>query len=395
MSVKRYYSFFQQLIGERLPGRKRSSTRQSAKLAFGWLKQAQDVTGDGGVSAYYSVIGGWAPSFVETTGYIIGTFLRYGAQFKDKTALSRARKMGEFLLKMQLPSGAFRAYPPSSNKQSEPVIFNTGQDLLGICDLYHLTHAKKYLVSLNSCAEFLINTQNKDGSWTEEAYDQKTHAYHSRVGLALVKAFILTKNKNYLRAAQKNLDWTCGLQKKNGWFRQAELPGFAGVDPITHTISYVIEGLLFSGLLLKDKKYLRAALLSLEKIKKISPTKPPFATYDSLWNPTANYICLTGVAQLGYLFGVAFQLTGDASFLNSAQSYNHFLKKTQPVSSGDRGLRGGIAGSYPLAGDLLRLTGYSRLAYLNWATKFFLDSLLQEHQNLSISNIKMGAYVYS
>ncbi|MCP5002594.1 MAG: hypothetical protein GY941_01390, partial [Planctomycetes bacterium] len=44
-----------------------------------WLGRAQDhsASADGGVARHYSLVTGWAPSYPETTGYIIPTMLDY------------------------------------------------------------------------------------------------------------------------------------------------------------------------------------------------------------------------------------------------------------------------------------------------------------------------------
>ena len=43
------------------------------KAAMDWLSLAQKQNNDGGVSALFSLFEGWAPSYVETTGYIMPT----------------------------------------------------------------------------------------------------------------------------------------------------------------------------------------------------------------------------------------------------------------------------------------------------------------------------------
>jgi hypothetical protein len=51
---------------------------------------------------------------------------------------------------------------------------------------------------------------------------------------------------------------------------------------------------------------------------------------------------------------------------------NGFLRKVQWLGTGNPGLDGGISGSYPLHGQ------YGRFEVLNWAVKFFVDSLMLE-----------------
>ena len=51
--------------------------------AVDWLMNAQKANNDGGVSAMYSLIDGWHPSYVETTGYVISTIFNY-AEYSKK-----------------------------------------------------------------------------------------------------------------------------------------------------------------------------------------------------------------------------------------------------------------------------------------------------------------------
>ncbi len=369
-----------------------------AFLALKWLIKAQQVTGDNGVSAYYSIVNGWAPSFIETTGYILGTFLHYDSIFPELDLQKKAQKMGDFLISMQLKNGGFRAYPPSSGRLSQPIIFNTGQDALGVADLFFLTRRSTYEKSMIKASDYLLKEQNGDGSWTEKHYDQQTHAYHSRVAWALAKAYHLSGRKKYSVAAQKNLDWTLSLQQRNGWFDRAILPGFNATEPITHTISYTIEGLFWSGLLLKKDVYIDSALRSLTALSNLYKDGMLWATYDQAWQPTSRYVCLTGAAQIAASWLAAYALTGEKKYLRSGEQLLNWVKKKQTHSVLDPNLNGAIAGSYPLSGDLLAQKGYCRLAYPNWATKFFLDALYMNKIATSYDKNKKiikGVYVIS
>src|SRR6187200_1373607 len=55
-------------------------SRRTIEEGLGWLARAQDCSAsqDGGVARNYSLVSGWAPSYPETTGYIIPTLLAYG-----------------------------------------------------------------------------------------------------------------------------------------------------------------------------------------------------------------------------------------------------------------------------------------------------------------------------
>ena len=101
--------------------------------ALDWLCSAQDrsKTRDGGVARDYSLTKGWASSYPETTGYIIPTFLALTREDDSRDLRARARRMLDWLLRIQLPSGAFQGGKIDS-RPVVPVTFNTGQILLGL-----------------------------------------------------------------------------------------------------------------------------------------------------------------------------------------------------------------------------------------------------------------------
>ena len=56
---------------------------------------------------------------------------------------------------------------------------------------------------------------------------------------------------------------------------------------------------------------------------------------------------------------------------NGAPAVLRFLKRTQNRHGREPGVRGGIKGSWPVGGD------YGAYEVLNWATKFFADTLMR------------------
>jgi hypothetical protein len=65
-----------------------------------------------------------------------------------------------------------------------------------------------------------------------------------------------------------------------------------------------------------------------------------------------------------------YQLTGDERLYKTALKNIEQVKSTQSLTSRNGGIRGAIAGSYPVWG------GYIHYGYPNWATKFFADALM-------------------
>src|SRR5262245_25736216 len=112
--------------------RSRPRTVQLARhldAVYCWLCKAQDATPDGGVSGCYNLIRGWAGSYAETTGYIIPTFLHYGAVKNLLEPRERAIRMADWECEVQLPTGAVRS--GMLGTKCGHAVFNTGQVLVG------------------------------------------------------------------------------------------------------------------------------------------------------------------------------------------------------------------------------------------------------------------------
>ena len=361
-------------------GQKNRQTNNSVHIsqAIEWLKRAQDISTDGGVAAWYSLITGWAPSYIETTGYIIDTFLDTAKYLDDQQLVKRAIKMADFLLAMQLKSGGLRTHVLSHRRISPPTVFNTGQDLLGLTSIYQVTKRRKYLAAARRAADFLCGIQEKNGAWLKYTYGSMVHTYHTRVAWGLLKVHRLTKEPQYKLAAMKNLDWAVNNQQTNGWFSQNQLPPPNPKVPYTHTISYAIEGLLWSGLLLRNKKYIQAAVKGAQPLVNITlKNQMLMASYDSNWQTRDHYSCLTGTAQLALIFLKIYQVNHIKRYKSAGLKLINWLKTIQSFTSTNPNINGAVKGSWPIYGDLLKNSGYCRLAYPNWAVKFFVDALLE------------------
>src|SRR5699024_4017080 len=88
---------------DRVTHRLRSSRRLAISLqqhldgAADWLAQAQDVSADDGVPAYYNAkTKRWAASYPETTGYIIPTLYRYAKLSGRAEFAERATRMAHW-----------------------------------------------------------------------------------------------------------------------------------------------------------------------------------------------------------------------------------------------------------------------------------------------------------
>jgi rhamnogalacturonyl hydrolase YesR len=337
------------------------------QYAMDWLKYAQDITEDGGVSAGYSFARGWWPSYPETTGYIIPTFLDYYRLTDEEEYLSRAVKMADWLLSIQLQEGAFQGGPISESPK--PMIFDTGQVLQGLTRMYKETQQRKYLEAALKAANWLMEVQDDDGAWRRFTYKGIPHVYHTRVAWPLLELHELTADETCLKAVTRNIEWALGNQKAKGWFENNAFE--ARNDPFLHTIAYTIEGLLECAALTRNKTWFEAAIKPAEVLLIKFETEGPLSgIYNDKWKGTAEYRCLTGEAQMSVCWLRLFQLTGEGKYSDAALKLNDALKNLQNSKSKNRGIRGGIKGSHPIWG------GYSPFVYPNWAANFFARALM-------------------
>ena len=347
--------------------------------AMNWLCRAQDATPDGGVSGFYDLIKGWAPSYPETTGYIISSFIEYSDATGDSSYLERAYRMGDWEIDIQLKSGAVRAELPTN---TYPMVFDTGQVIFGWLSIYERLKEEKCLIAAVRAADWLVDIQYKDGKWTQFTYNNCPHSYHTRVAWALLKLHEVTKDEKYYRSAVDNLSYCISEQKENGFFLKA---GFSPYNnPYTHTIAYTIRGALESSQLLKkidpqkSELLMKKAILATEGLLEDYESSGELkASYNEYWDSNDWYSCLTGNAQFAIICLRLNQITNDTRYLNSASKILQQLKRCQCLTSKIDGCNGGVAGSSPIWGN------YQTLRFPNWAVKFFLDALLLRQRIVS------------
>ncbi len=342
--------------------------------AVAWLKCAQDVTDDGGVSGMYSFSKGWRNSYPETTGYIIPTFLKLYRFTEDGEYMQRASRMADWLVSIQLESGAFQG--GHIGETIQPIVFNTGQILLGLVSIYKQTGDNRYKSSAIRAGNWLSDIQDNDGAWRRFTYNDIPHVYHTRVAWALLELNNIASG-GYLEPAVRNINWALSNQLPNGWFRNNAFK--QSNDPYLHNVAYAIRGILESAVLLDNKDWLKAAVKPSEVLLRrfeINGFLP--GEFDEKWKSTQdNYSCLTGNAQMAVIWLRLFQVANDGRFLNAALKMNDYLKRLQSLSSRNGGVNGGIKGSHPIWGR------YQRFEYPNWAAKFFVDSLILQEEIMS------------
>jgi hypothetical protein len=338
-----------------------------------WLCRAQDNSKscDNGVARHYSLINGWGPSYPETTGYIIPTILDYAESYNKKKLIKRATKMLDWLVDIQLSDGGFQGGTVIC-KPVVPVTFNTGQILIGLAR-GAAQFGKPYQYSMRKAADWLTNTQDSDGCWRENPTPFATveeKAYETHVSWGLFEAARASGEKKYADAAIKNIKWALTKQHPNGWFDNCCLVD--SNQPLTHTLGYVLRGILEAHHYTNDSALLKSAELTAQGLLSAIDSNGFIpGRLDKNWNGTVSYACLTGTVQIAHCWLLLYLATGDTRYRDSAYAANKYVRKTVQVN-GNPNKRGGIKGSFPVSGH------YAPYEYLNWAAKFFIDSNLLE-----------------
>jgi Squalene-hopene cyclase C-terminal domain len=340
----------------------------------GWLEQAQDssATADGGVARHYSPISGWAPSYPETTGYIVPTLLACAAESGRKHLIERARRMLDWLVGIQFPEGAFQGGVIGATRRS-PVVFNTGQILLGLAAGER--QFAGYGDPLRRAADWLADVQDQDGCWRRfgspfAATGEKT--YDTHVAWGLIEAERVVPGAGYGEAALANIRWALTRQGDNGWFANCCLTDPR--RPLTHTLGYALRGVIEGYRLAGDPALLAAARRTADGL--ISALRPDGwvpGRLDARWRAAADWVCVTGSSQIAHCWWQLYEITGDERYRGASRRVNAWVRRTIALD-GPVGQRGGVKGSFPFDGD------YGRFEYLNWAVKFTLDANLLERQ---------------
>ncbi len=347
----------------------------TVSAALDWLGAAQDnsTSRDAGVARHYSLISGWSASYPETSGYIVPTLFRGLPGHANSSHRERARGVLDWLVRIQLPGGGFQG-GVIGEKPVVPVTFNTGQILIGLASgVAELGDA--YRPSMEAAANWLVATQDRDGAWRKNPTpfaEAGEKAYETHVAWGLIEAARVEPSKNYGDAALRNIRWALTKQRANGWFADCCLNDPS--RPLTHTIGYVLRGVIEGYHFSEDRNLLDAAVLTARgAMSALAPNGLLPGRLNPDWSRAAGWVCLTGSVQLAHCWLLLYRITGDGAFRDAALRANAYVRARVSID-GPPELRGGVKGSFPVSGE------YGRFEYLNWACKFFIDANLLEQE---------------
>ncbi len=336
-----------------------------------WLCRAQDKRNgcedDGSVSAGWSFEDGWLRGYPETSGYIVETFIGAAQALSRPELIDRAGRILDWELSIQLEDGAFPGH--FGEEGSKPVIFNTGQIMHGMIAGYLELGRKECLEAAVRAGYWMRSRQDADGCWRRSVHNNIPHTYNTRAAWALLRTGLVADDKALTQSAVKNLEWAVSQQTESGWFKQNAF--LTNKPPFTHNIAYAIRGLLESGILLEDERFIGAASRAARPLGQQQRGDGWLAgAFSDHWKSKSYYCCLTGLAQSGIIWKRLSQLDNDSCWTRFAEKGIEYLKRTHITEEQRHPGCGGIAGSSPIWGR------YSMFEYPNWASKFFADLLL-------------------
>jgi hypothetical protein len=360
----------------RLRVRRTTDTPDSDESALrgvaGWLACAQDATDDGGIAGRYRLVGGWSSSYPETTGYLIPTFLTLEEVLGDPTWRARAQRCVDFLLSIQLPSGAFPGMEIADNR-SEPSSFNSAQIVHGLLEWHRTTQDRRVVDPIVRAARWVCAVQDEDGAWRRHFYQQVACAYSAHAACWIADVGEYLGIPELIDCARRNLRWVLQLRDpQTGWIDRC---GFSSADHAarrahTHTIAYTLAGLLHMSEHLQIAEGIDAVETAAGRLlDRLERSHSLPAVLDWRWRGQSDYVCLSGNAQVAAIWFKLAERTHDVRYVNAAFKALDEIKRAQAMGSSREGVRGGIPGSLPIGGD------YIPYAFPNWAAKFFVDAL--------------------
>jgi len=339
-----------------------------------WLCAAQDnsASADGGVARDFSLVKGWATSYPETTGYIIPTLIDLAQRTGQADLHARAKRMLDWCVTIQFPEGGFQGGTIGATPKV-PVTFNTGQILMGLAAGTKAYNDERYRRALHSAASWLRDTQDPDGCWRKHSTPFAApgeKAYETHVAWGLFEADRVAPGQGYGDAGLRQVDWALTKQQANGWFASNCLTD--PLHPLTHTIGYVVRGVIEGHLLSGRADLLAAAVRSGDSLAGAIGADGYLAgRLDANFKPAVDYVCLTGSAQIAHCLLLLYRLTGQQRYLDAGKRSLAYVRRTVKLTGPVETL-GGVKGSFPVDGD------YGKWEYLNWASKFCIDANLLE-----------------
>ncbi len=219
--------------------------------------------------------------------------------------MERARRMAHWEVDVQMLCGA----TPGNfhNPPQVPVVFNTGQVLLGWAEYLRRVQDGRVRDAAERAGEWLIECMG-DKAWFEGGVSAEAEhgnlSYNSMVSWGLAELGDALKVPRFTEAAVTTARHYASLVNERHWPVAA---GFTDADsafPLTHTLGYSIQGFIEVGRLAGDAGLVQSGKHLLEAARRAIDTERGFlpGRIRADWTDGADWACLTGSAQFAYSF---------------------------------------------------------------------------------------------
>lgn len=340
--------------------------------ALDWIDRSVQVTG-GGSSHSRRLLLGWSKAYPETTGYLIETLLSYSRIKNNERWLRLAEDCLQWLLGVQLPSGAF---PGLLAGNTRPSVFNTAQIMFGLmAGATETTLREASLKALKKAHLWMLEMLEADGAWSNHAYVPGfVPSYYTRAVWPVLRAGDLLQMPETEGLMKKALHFYAGRFLPNNAIRDW---GFRSGEPaFTHTIAYTLEGFWECAIVLQETEIQNLTLSSMSRLleERQKADGKTAGRFDEQWRGDLRFICATGNCQLSVLSRKMGKNTAEPSFI---QASDQLLAEILPAQNTGRDpdFRGALPGSVPVWGR------YLPMRYPNWGVKFFLDAMEGYYQD--------------
>jgi hypothetical protein len=353
----------------------------SATGTLDWLCRAQDGTPDDGVAGSYALYNGWAPSYPETTGYVLATFVEAALRLDDKDLLDRARRMALWEVDILRPEGSTPSgWTPERPAGVNGVAFNTGQVAIGWAevladgvpisdgDRLRISEASRQaLAYLDAC---ICDEGYFEGGLSLSS-SSGTHSHNLMTSWGMFALAQRLGEGNYEKQALRSAEYYGARMDERAWPIEVGIHGDESDFPRTHALGYHIQGLLETGLLAGREDLVAIAVKMLEAAVPIIEADGFLpGRVNAGWDGGSSWCCLTGSSQFACCYARVGLHHGRDDFLDVAEKLVDYVVRSQVVEHDDPAIPFAVRGSYPFAWK-----GYMRASVTNWAAKFHIDSI--------------------
>lgn len=340
------------------------------RATLDWLLRSIEH-GAGGSCAHFSIALGWSHPYPETTGYLIPTLLANHADLPELGLREHALACGRWLLSIQNADGSWNGGLHPCKGPAKPSVFNTGQILKGMLALHRAEAGPEFLNAAARGAHWLASRAAADGLWGGGDYRaSQTPSYYTHVLWPMLDTWLETGERSVRDSVERGVATVIARIRPNGvvahWGFTDEPRAF------THTMAYALRGLLECSRILGAWDDIGARTVpALEKLLRRAELDGGrlAGEFDDDWRPKARYECLTGSVQTAINLLLWEHNEPDLRIVNAAAKLVDRVCSTQHLTHPLAGVRGAVAGSWPIWGR------YMTLRYPNWAAKYHVDAL--------------------